>query len=149
MNINDFKYAWRFTDKNHAEFSSKELCDIKIIGSGETRTKWDKIVKADVFERSSFIQSIVAMTAPVFISDCGWGDIQAEHKTKQIISEYFKENNVTNIALLYDNNTALQTSVALFCERWSDFFYPNDSIVIALDSGFMIYYEDILYGAYR
>lgn len=148
MNINKFKYEWRFTDKKFEEFSDAELSQIRVINSGKARTEWDKIVDSEIFGRSSFIQDITARTAPVFINDCGWGDNKIENRTKHIICEYFKKNSIVNITLLYDKSTALETAGALFWDRWSDFCYPNDSIIISFGSDFMIYYEDILYGIY-
>lgn len=149
MNINDFKYAWRFIDEKFAKFSNEELSQIRITDIGNARAKWDKIVNFVVFERSSYIKSFVERTAPVFIGDCGWGSNESERTTKRFICEYLGKNNITNIALLYDRDTALETNSTLFCEKWSDFCYPDDSIVILFGSEFMIYYEDILYGIYR
>ena len=146
MNINDFKYAWKFTDEKFAKFSNFELSRIKAIDGSDF---WNEIVKSDIFELSLYIQNIVAHKAPVFINDCGWGDHDTEQRTERVISRYFKNNNINNVTLLYDKNNALITECKLFCEKWSDFCYPNDSIIILLGSEFMIYYEDILYGTYR
>ena len=53
------------------------------------------------------------------------------------------------VSIYYDNETALNVSLNVFCTRWSDFCYPSDLNLIIASSVMIVYYEDILYGPYE
>lgn len=147
MNIKDFKYAWRYTDSNYALFSSDELSKMNVLLENESSELWDKICDSKIFQKSSYIKKIIDKNIPVYVSDCGWGD-ELEKITQNKLINFFKENGIDKIYLLYDRISALNVSSDLFCNKWSDFCYPSDSILILNDLKLLIYYEDILYGPF-
>lgn len=147
MNIKDFKYAWRYMDSNYALFSSKELSKMNVLLENESNELWDKVCDSEIFQKSSYIKRIINKNIPVYVSDCGWGD-ELEEITKNKLIKFFKENGIDKIYLLYDRFSSLNVSSDLFCNKWSDFCYPSDSIIILNDSKLLIYYEDVLYGPF-
>ena len=149
MNINNFKYSWRFIDERYAKFSDIELSDIEVLSAKITYQNWKKIIhnKSKVFEESEYINLILDKKIPMFIYDCVWEDNQRECCTSKILSEYLCDDLLSlNIKLLYDYHSGLEINSKLFCEKWSDFCYPSDSILIICDSWLLIYYEDVIYG---
>lgn len=147
MNIKNFKYAWRYTDSNYSLFSSDELSKMNVLLENESSELWDKVCDSEIFQKSSYIKKIIDKNIPVYVSDCGWGD-ELEKITQNKLINFFKENGINEIYLLYDRISALNVSSDLFCNKWSDFCYPSDSILILNYSKLLIYYEDILYGPF-
>lgn len=146
MNIKDFKYAWRYTDSKYALFSSVELSKMNVLLEDESSILWDQICDTEIFEKSSYITKILNKSIAIYISDCGWGDGLLEDKTKNKLVEFFDRQVPDKLYLFYDRVSALNVSSKLFCDKWSDFCYPSDSILILSDSKLLIYYEDVLYG---
>ena len=145
MDIKDFKYGFRYTNKDYALFSLDELSKIEVINSNEVRMIWDQICDDEVIERCSFIKKIILHELPVFIEDCGWGNDLYENKTKNLLLKYFNGSCDDKITLYYDCESAISVSKFLFCNRWSDFCYPSDSLLIKYDNEMLFYYEDIIY----
>lgn len=147
MNIKDFKYAWRYTDSNYAVFSSDEISKMCVLSVKDSSDLWDKVCDSEAFEKSSYIQRILNKNIPIYVSNCGWGEI-SEEITKNKLIEFFEKNKTDRINLLYVRTSSLNVSSDLFCNKWSDFCYPSDSILILNDLKLLIYYEDILYGPF-
>jgi hypothetical protein len=147
LNIKEFKCGFRFTDEKYALLSEKELSEISIIPCEIAIKEWIHICKEEVFQRSKYIKDIVNHTAPVLIKDCFWGD--NETHTKEKLLSFFKEIGANKVSIYYDNETALNVSLNVFCTRWSDFCYPSDLNLIIASSVMIVYYEDIVYGPYE
>lgn len=145
MNIKNFKYAWRYTDSNYALFSLDELSKMNVLLEKESSELWDKVCDSKIFQESCYIRKIIDKNIPVYVSDCGWGDVLEEFTQNKLI-DFFKKNEIDKIYLIYDRVSAINVSSDLFCNKWSDFCYPSDSILILNGSKLLIYYDDILYG---
>ena len=145
MGLNDFKYAWRFTDINYAVFSERELSDIQIISAEKAYKIWDSVCDHSIFQKCSFIQKIVSKSMPTFIGDCGWGDDNKEAHTRKMLEDLFAKEKVDSLMALYDCKTAIEISSNLFTNRWTDFCYPTDSVVLIFGHQCLLYYEDTLY----
>ncbi len=49
--------------------------------------------------------------------------------------------------MLYDHTSAISITASIFfCEKWSDFCYPSDVLLIVNNNIVLLYYEDTLYG---
>ena len=147
MNIKEFKYGFRFTDEKYALLSEKELLEMSIMPSDITIKEWMYICKEEVFQKSKYIKDIVNHTAPILIEDCFWGG--DETHTKEKLVSFFNKINASKVSVYYDNETALNISINVFCSHWSDFCYPSDLNLIIASSVMIVYYEDIIYGPYK
>lgn len=145
MDIKDFKYAWRYTDSKYALFSSSELSEMSVLSEEGSSELWNKICDSEIFQTSSYIKGIINKTNSIYINNCGWGDT-TEESTKNKLMKFFKSQGTEKVYVLYDCISALSISTELFCNKWSDFCYPSDSILIMGNSKLLIYYEDVLYG---
>lgn len=146
MKLDEFPYAWRYTDENYALFSEKELSELTILPELRANLLWDRMVHVPVFYESAYIKEIVNRNIPVFISDCGWGNEQQEAVTRKQLADFLYHCE-TSVILFYSRAYALEMPAELFLNRWSDFCYPDDANIILAGTDFLIYYEDVIYGA--
>ena len=49
------------------------------------------------------------------------------------------------INVWYDDENALKSSARLFSDKWSDFYYPSDYLIIDCGDRALFYYEDMIY----
>lgn len=145
MNINDFSYGCRFTDEKYAIFSEKELSEIKILTEEEAKNSWYKYCDNEILELSYFVKDIVARKLPFLLNDCSWGDELGETKTKQLLKTELRQYEDGYINVCYESKKALRVSTKLFCDRWNDFCYPSDSLILDLGDRALLYYEDLIY----
>lgn len=82
----------------------------------------------------------------VFIGDCGWGDESMERVTQQKLMSLFEKSISDKVTLLYDHTSAISITASIFCEKWSDFCYPSDALLIVNNNIVLLYYEDTLFG---
>lgn len=146
LSIKNFKYYWRFSDEKYAVLTEEELSLISVVSKDDAKKKWINICKEEIFQKSIYIKDIIQGSAPVLINDCFWGE--DEDITKEKLLDFFDINGTDEIEIYYDCENGLSVPVNLFCERWSDFCYPSDLILIILPSIMIVYYEDIIYGPY-
>ena len=145
MNINDFSYGCRFTDEKYAIFSEKELSEIKVLKEEEAKNSWYKYCDNEILELSYFVKDIVAHKLPFLTNDCSWGDELGETKTKQLLKTELRQYEDGYINVCYESKKALRVSTKLFCDRWNDFCYPSDSLILDLGDRALLYYEDLIY----
>ncbi len=146
MLIKDFHYGFRFTDKNYSLFSSDELSQIEVISKEKANAIWNTICDSEIFQKSSYIKKILNKQIPPILGNSGWGECDIENKTKGIFADIFNAQKSEPLYVLYHYSTALAVSVELFCDKWSDFCYPSDSILLLCGEIVVIYYEDAIYG---
>lgn len=145
MNIKDFKYSYRFMEEKYSVFSSKELSEIKVIDKDEIKDFWNKNLDNEIIEKCSFIKKIISHEMPVLINDCGWDNDEKIEETKNKIKDYFNINSNNNVIIYYDIESAIEVKSSLFLERWTDFCYPTDTLIISYNKKILLYYEDIIY----
>ncbi len=145
MNINDISYGCRFTDEKYAIFSEKELSEIKVLTEEEAKNSWYKYCDNEILELSYFVKDIVAHKLHFLINDCSWGDELGETKTKQLLKTELRQYEDGYINVCYESKKALRVSTKLFCDRWNDFCYPSDSLILDLGDRALLYYEDLIY----
>lgn len=140
--IKDFKYGWRFTDDNYALFTDDELSKISVISADQAGLFWDDICDKKILQESKWIKRVIDRSLPVLIGDCGWGDDDKESVTRNKLIELLENKQLT---ILYDSQTALSVECDLFRNKWSDFCYPSDAVIIIQDNNIIMYYEDTIY----
>lgn len=145
MTVKEFKLGWRFTDEKYALFSDDELSKIEIIPPHIAASIWNRICDDEILSKSSYVTHIVSREMPVLIADCGWGDEIAEQQTAAVLTKFFAEHGAVDITILYDSKNAINVPAELFCEKWSDFCYPSDTLCIKYGLNTLLYYEDIIY----
>lgn len=145
MDIKDFYYGWRFTDKDYALFSEKELSQIKVLSSEEACNIWYSYCDEKLLPKSYFVNDIVTHTLPILTGDCGWGDEEAESETKLLLAKELRNYIDGFISVCYDSDSSLRVSTKLFCDKWSDFCYPSDYLIIDCGDRALLYYEDLIY----
>lgn len=145
MNIKNFKFGWRFTEEKYSLFSEKELSEIKIIDKTQIQNFWDENLDNEIIEKCSFIKKIISHEIPVLINDCGWGNNEKIEQTKESLKRYLNINLSDCVKIYYDNENAIEVSGSLFIEKWDDFCYPSDSLIIKYNEKMLLYYEDIIY----
>ena len=145
MKIKKFKYSWRFTDEKYALFSEKELSQIKVLSYEEASDIWYSYCDNKLLPLSSFVIKKGFDKLPLITNDCGWGDEEAENRTKKLFEKEMKQKIDRYINVCYDDETALNVSTRLFCDKWSDFCYPSDYLVIDYGDRALLYYEDLIY----
>lgn len=145
MKINDFYYSWRFTDEDYALFSDKELAQIEVLSIEEASKVWYTYCNEKFLPKSYFVKDIVDHRLPILTGDCGWGDEKAESDTKCLLESTMKNHLDGFITICYDSESALRLSTRLFCDKWSDFCYPSDYLIIDCGDRALLYYEDWIY----
>ena len=145
MEIKDFSYGCRFTDEDFALFSEKQLSKMKLLSKEETSGIWYSYCDNEILPLSYFIKDIIAHKLPVLSNDCGWGDEEAERATKNLLETEMRDYIEGYINVCYDDENALKVSTRLFCDKWSDFCYPSDYLIIDLGDRALLYYEDMIY----
>lgn len=145
MITNEFKYSWRFTDEKYALFTNDELNEMNITSDAKKAGYWNSVCDDPIIEKCSFIKKIIAGELPVLIADCGWGDEASERDTEKVLRKHFKPEINAVITVLYDKETSLDVSSELFCNKWSDFCYPSDVLLINCNGQFFLYNEDTIY----
>ena len=145
MKIKDFKCGWRFTDENYALFSEKELSEMEVISKETASTIWYSYCDNELLPMSSFITTKGLNELQPLSRDCGWGDMKAEYSTKLLFETTMKKYIDGYINICYDSESALKVSTRLFCDKWSDFCYPSDYLIIDCGERALLYYEDLLY----
>lgn len=147
LSMQDFKHYWRYNDEKYVVLSEQELSAINVLQKSEVKKEWMRICGEEIFQKSVYINDIINHTAPVLIKDCCWGE--EENNTKEALMSFFEKCHVDKVSIYYDFENGLQLPTSVFCERWSDFCYPSDLILIVLSSAMIVYYEDIVYGPYK
>ncbi|MBQ6160947.1 MAG: DUF2947 family protein [Oscillospiraceae bacterium] len=146
MNIKDFKYAWRFTDINYAQFSDSELSEIEIVTSAKANKMWDSVCENPIIQKcTTMIDRIVSRTLPIFIGNCGWGEDDKEESTRYMLESILVKENTASITVMYDRESAITVSANLFVNKWSDFCYPSDTLILFFNHRCLLYYEDTIY----
>lgn len=142
MNIKNFKYGFRFTDEKYSLFSNDELSNIDIINEEKIKEFWNNNCDNEIIEKCSFIDKLVSKKLEVVISDCGWGNYELELNTTSILNNIITSDTIN---IYYDYNSALKVNKNLFCNKWSDFCYPSDVLLIESNNSILLYYEDTIY----
>lgn len=130
----DFMFGCRFTEEKYALFSPEELAQMSVLSEEEAGALWDARCNNMVLERCTFDNRTV------FIADCGWGDAKAEAETKRIYEEFLQDG--SDVLVLYYYGIGLRSSKKVFCDRWSDFCYPSDVLLMICGDKNILYYED-------
>ena len=146
MDIKEFKYAWRYTSENYALFSPKQLSEMNVVNENKAVEIWNSICDNEILQKSSYVQMMIDNKLTVFIGDCGWGDESMERVTQQKLMSLFEKSISDKVTLLYDHTSAISITASIFCEKWSDFCYPSDVLLIVNNNIVLLYYEDTLYG---
>ncbi|MBO4696769.1 MAG: hypothetical protein J5643_05765 [Lachnospiraceae bacterium] len=146
MEIKDFLFGFRFTDENYALFSDSELAEMEVLSEEEAESVWRSYCDKNAIPLCSFaVQEGGLGALPVLIEDCGWGDMQAERETAQILKAALKQNLNGKVYVCYYSRVAVKVTAELFCDRWSDFCYPSDYLLIHFGERALLYYEDIVF----
>ena len=145
MEIKDFKYGWRFTDENYALFSEKELSEMEVISKETVEAIWYSYCDNELLPMSSFITNKGLDELELLSNDCGWGEMKDEYKTKLLFESTMKQYIDGYINICYDSESALKVSNRLFCDKWTDFCYPSDYLIIDCYDKAILYYEDLLF----
>ena len=142
MDIKEFKYAWRYTSENYALFSPKQLSEMNVVNENKAVEIWNSICDNEILQKSSYVQMMIDHKLTVFIGDCGWGDESMERVTQQKLMSLFEKSISDKVTLLYDHTSAISITASIFCEKWSDFCYPSDVLLIVNNNIVLLYYED-------
>ncbi len=60
-----------------------------------------------------------------------------EKEIRKYLEDYIK--------VCYDDENALKSSARLFSDKWSDFYYSSDYLIIDCGDRALLYYEDMIY----
>ncbi len=145
MKIIDFKYGWRFTDVKYALFSERELSQIKVLSDEAASDIWYSYCDNKLLPLSSFVIKKGFDKLSLITNDCGWGDEETERTTKCLLETIMRDYIEGYINVCYDDENALKVSTRLFCDKWSDFCYPSDYLIIDCGDRALLYYEDMIY----
>ena len=146
MEVKDFEYGFRFTDENYALFSDRELSEMKVVSEGEASILWCSYCDNKVIPLCSFaVKDEGLATLLLLCADCGWGEEKSEKETTVFLKETLKQYGEGDIFVCYSEKEALRVSTELFCDKWSDFCYPSDYLIIDCGNKGLLYYEDRLY----
>ena len=143
MDIKDFEYGFRFTDENYALFSEEELSEMEVLSDEEAVSLWSKYCDNEVIPLCSFaVEGEGLGNLPLLIPDCGWGDEEAELRTTHLFKTLLEPNSDGCVYVCYRCKEALKVTTDLFCDKWSDFCYPSDYLIIHFGESALLYYED-------
>lgn len=145
MNVKDFLFGERFTNEDFALFSETELSKIKVISEKEASNIWCNYCDDEILSKSSFVVKKGLGKLPLIAKDCGWGDEKDENDTRILFERVLSKCIDEHINICYYSDSALRVSTRLFCEKWSDFCYPSDCLIIDYGEKALLYYEDRLY----
>lgn len=143
MEIKDFIYGERFTNEDFALFSEAELSEMAVLSEEDARKIWYDYCDNQKLPLSSFAAKIGLDKLPLITNDCGWGDENEENKTETLLKTALSGAN--QVVVCYSDADALRASAKLFCEKWSDFCYPSDYLIIDFGVRALLYYEDWLF----
>ena len=145
MDIKDFSYSWRFTNEDFALFSDAELSQIEVLSEETATDIWYSYCDERLLPKSYFVKDIIARKMPLLTADCGWGDEKAENATRSLLESTLDEYMDGCINVCFESEKALKVSTRLFCNKWSDFCYPSDYLIIDHGDKALLYYEDLIY----
>ena len=118
---------------------------MKVLSKEKTRDIWYSYSDNKILPLSYIVKDIIANKLSVLLNDCGWGDEKAEEETKRFLTEIINTDINGYINVCYDDENGLNVSSKLFCDKWSDFCYPSDYLIIDLGDRALLYYEDTIY----
>lgn len=144
MDIKDFEYGCRFTDEKFALFSDEQLSEMKVLSKEEASNIWYSYCDNEILPLSYFIKDGLRKL-PILTKDCGWGDEKEEIDTKLLLETEMGRYIDGYINVCYDDENALNVSTRLFCDKWSDFCYPSDYLIIDCGDRALLYYEDWIF----
>ena len=145
MNIKDFIFGERFTNEDFALFSETELSKIEVISKKEASNIWCNYCDDEILSKSSFVVKTGLGKLSLIAKDCGWGDEKGENDTRILFERVLSKRIDEHINICYFSDCSLRVSTRLFCEKWSDFCYPSDCLIIDYGEKAILYYEDRLY----
>lgn len=145
MNIKDFIFGERFTNEDFALFSENELSKIEVISEKDASDIWYNYCDNEILSESSFVVKTGLGKLQVIAEDCGWGNEKDENDTRILFESVLSECIDENINICYFSDSALRVSARLFCEKWTDFCYPSDCLIIDHGEKALLYYEDHLF----
>lgn len=145
MDIKDFLYGERFTNEDFALFSQAELSEMAVLSEEEASKIWYDYCDNEKLPLSSFTAKTGLDKLPLITNDCSWGDEREENKTKALLTAALSNSVDGNVVVCYYSTNALRVSARLFCEKWSDFCYPSDYLIIDFGERALLYYEDRLF----
>ncbi|MCR5599337.1 MAG: hypothetical protein K6G33_01135 [Ruminococcus sp.] len=144
MDIKDFLFGCRFTDEEFAVFSESELSEMRVLSEKEASDIWFCYCDNKLLPKSSFALTGLNKLR-LITNDCGWGDEKAEKETSTLLESTLSEYIDSYVNVCYYSECALKVSARLFCDKWSDFCYPSDYLIIDCGDRALLYYEDLLY----
>lgn len=145
MNIKEFKCGFRFTDEKYALFSEEELSEMEVLSKESANASWFSYCDDELLPKSYFIKKKGLNELQLISADCGWGDEEAENNTKYLFETTLRQYLNGCINICYDSESALKVSAKLFCDKWTDFCYPSDYLIIDCGDRAILYYEDLIY----
>lgn len=145
MDIKDFLFGERFTNEDFALFSETELSEIEVLSEKEASDIWYDYCDDEILPKCSFAVKTGLDKLPLITSDCGWGEEKEENDTRILLKNTLSKYIDGQINVCYYSDRALRVSAKLFCEKWSDFCYPSDYLIIDFGEKALLYYEDRLF----
>lgn len=106
---------------------------------------WCNYRDDEILSKSSFVVKNGLGKLPLIAKDCRWGDEKDENDTRILFERVLSKRIDEHINICYYSDSALRVSTRLFCEKWSDFCYPSDCLIIDYGEKALLYYEDRLY----
>lgn len=150
MDIKDFSFGCRFTDEKFAMFSESELSEMEVLSKEEADSIWSEYCDNDAIPLSSFAVNGKGLgNLTVLIEDCGWGDEVSERETTLLLKSSLEKSINGCVYVCYYRKEAVKVTVNLFCERWFDFCYPSDYLLIHYGERALLYYEDCIFLLYK
>ena len=145
MDIKDFLFGEQFKNEDFALFSKTELSEIEVLSEKEASNIWYDYCDDEILPKSSFAVKTGLGKLPLITNDCGWGEENEENDTRLLIKNTLSKYIGGHINVCYYSDCALRVSTRLFCEKWSDFCYPSDYLIIDFGEKALLYYEDRLF----
>lgn len=145
IDIKDFLFGERFTNKDFAIFSETELPEMKVLSEKEASNIWYDYCDDEILPKSSFVTKTGLGNLQLVTKDCGWGDEKEENDTRMLLESMLSKYIDGQINVCYYSDCALRVSTKLFCKKWSDFCYPSDYLIIDCGDRALLYYEDLIY----